>query len=92
MTITVCYLRFDVPMKDSITVHMIDGFQDLIHVILDALLWQVVSPALDGLVHVHIHQLKHKCKATSGLVTRKKRVKSIWDTEEFSLTKELHGA
>ena len=79
-------------MKDSVAVHVVDGLQHLVHVILDALLWEVVPPALDGLVHVHVHELKHKRQATSGLVTTQQRVKSVWDTEESSLTKELHGA
>lgn len=46
-------------MKDSIAMHVVDRLEYLIHVVLDSLLRQVVSPSLDCLVHVHVHQFEH---------------------------------
>ena len=48
-------------MENPVTVHVIDGFEHLIHVILNTLLWEVVSPSLDSLIHVHVHKLEYKC-------------------------------
>ena len=52
-------LRFDVSVEDAISVHVIDGLEDLIHVILDPLLGQIMPPAFDSFVHIHIHEFKH---------------------------------
>ena len=51
-------LRLDVTMEDAVAVHVVDRLQQLVHVVLDAVLRQVVSLALDGIVHVHVHQLE----------------------------------
>lgn len=51
-------LRLDVTMKDAVSVHVIDRFEHLVHVVLDALLGQVVAPSLDRLVHVHVHEFE----------------------------------
>ena len=53
------YLRFDVSMENAVAVHVIDGFEHLIHVILDSLLWKIVSPTFDCLIHVHVHKLEN---------------------------------
>ena len=45
-------------MEDAVTVHVIDSFHELVHVVLDALLWQVMASSLDGVVHVHLHELE----------------------------------
>ena len=45
-------------MKDAVPVHVVDGLEHLVHVVLDAGLWQVVPAALDRLIHVHVHQLE----------------------------------
>ena len=56
-------------MKDAISVHVVYRLEHLVHVVLDALLWQVVPPAFDCLVHVHVHQLEHQRQAPRRLVT-----------------------
>ena len=63
------FLRLDISVENSIAMHMINWFQHLIHVILHSLLRQIVPPALDGLIHVHVHQFEDKCKSPGGLIT-----------------------
>ena len=48
-------------MEDAVTVHVIDSFHELVHVVLDAFLWEVVTSTLNGIIHVHLHQLENKC-------------------------------
>ena len=48
-------------MKDTVTVHVIDSFHELVHVVLDAFLWEVVTSTLNGIIHIHLHQLENKC-------------------------------
>ena len=57
-------------MEDAVAVHMIYRFEHLVHVVLDSLLRQVVSPALDCLVHVHVHQFEDQCQTTSRLIAK----------------------
>lgn len=56
-------------MEDAVPVHMVHGFDQLVHVTLEAVLRYVVTAAPDQLVDVHVHQLKHQREATGGLVT-----------------------
>jgi len=51
--------RFDVAVENTVTVHVVDCFQQLVHIILHAVLRQVVPPALDGVVHIHVHEFKY---------------------------------
>jgi len=46
-------------MKDAISVHVVDRFQKLVHVVLDLLFGQVVAPSFDRVVKVHVHEFKH---------------------------------
>lgn len=62
-------------MKDAIPVHVVDSFEHLVHVILDSLFWQVVPPALDCLIHVHIHQFEDQGQSASWLITVAKKMK-----------------
>ena len=45
-------------MENAVSVHMVDRLKQLVHVVFDSVLWQVVSFAFDGVVHIHVHQLK----------------------------------
>lgn len=45
-------------MKDSIPVEVIYGLQKLVHVVFYAIFGQVVSPPLDSIIKVHVHQLE----------------------------------
>lgn len=58
----------DISMEDAISVHMVDGLKQLVHIILDSIFRQIVSFAFNCIVHVHVHQLKYKCKTTGGLI------------------------
>ena len=53
------YLRFDVTMENTISVHVVDTLENLVHIKFNALLRQVVSSSLDCFVHVHIHQFEN---------------------------------
>jgi hypothetical protein len=52
-------LGLDVSVKDAVSVHVVDRFQKLVHVVLHSVLRQVVSTAFDSIIHVHIHQFKN---------------------------------
>ena len=55
-------------MEDAVTVHVIDSFHELVHVVLDALLWEVVTSTLNCIIHIHLHQLENQCQSSSGLI------------------------
>lgn len=61
-------LWLNITMEDAVTVHVVDCLHKLVHVVFDALFGEVVATALDGVVHVHLHELKDKGKATGRLV------------------------
>ncbi len=52
-------LRFNVTMKNAVSVHVFDGFQKLVHIIFYSSFRQVIWAAFDSLVQVHFHDLKH---------------------------------
>lgn len=79
-------LRFDVSMKDTVFVHMIYWFEDLIHEIFHSAFGKVVPPSFDWLVHVHIHQFKYQCQSASWLITRR------WFRKLASLTRGPRAA
>ena len=68
MEIHLSHLRFDISVEYSISVHMVNSFQYLVHVVFDALFRQVMPPALDSLIHVHVHQLKDKSQSTCRFI------------------------
>lgn len=55
-------------MENTVTMHVIYRLHELVHVVLDALLWQIVPAALDGIVHVHFHELENEGETTGWLV------------------------
>ena len=55
-------------MEDAVAVHVLDGLEQLVDVSLHSLLGQVVCTALDRLVQVHFHQLKHQRQSPSWLI------------------------
>lgn len=67
------YLRLDVSVEDSVPVHVIDRLEHLIHVVFYSLLWQVVTPAFDRLIHVHVHELEDQGQSTRRLITVNRR-------------------
>ena len=46
-------------MENTVSVHVLDGFQKLVHVVFYSSFWQVIWAAFDSLVQVHFHYLKH---------------------------------
>lgn len=48
-----------VSMKDAISMHMLDGLDQLKHVVLDPLLRQVIRPSFNCLVKVLLHEFKN---------------------------------
>ena len=64
--------RLDVSMEDTVPVHMVDGLYELIHIVLDPILRQVVSLSFDGIIHIHVHELKDQRQSTRWLITRQK--------------------
>mmetsp|Transcript_70159 Transcript_70159/g.188936 ORF Transcript_70159/g.188936 Transcript_70159/m.188936 type:complete len:229 (-) Transcript_70159:41-727(-) len=61
-------LRLHVPVEDAVAVHVVQGLQHFIHVVLDLLLGQVVASAFDGLVDIHVHELEDQGQAPGGFV------------------------
>ena len=66
-------LRFDVSVKNSISVHVLDRLEELIDVELDSRFWQVRRTTLDCLVQIHFHKLENESKAARGLITKQTR-------------------
>lgn len=56
-------------MEDACFVHVVHGFDKLVHVAADTLLSNIVAAASDELIDVHVHQLKHQRQPTCWLVT-----------------------
>ena len=54
----VLYLRFNVSVENTISVHVLDRLEQLIDVELDAGFGQVSRSSLDSLVKVHLHELE----------------------------------
>ena len=50
--------------------HVLDCLDQLVHVVLHSLLWQVVGPPLYCLVHVLLHQLENQGQSTRRLVIK----------------------
>lgn len=62
-------LRFDVSVEDAVTVHVLDGLQQLVYIHLNTRLGQVVRPAFNCFVKIHLHQLEHQGQSSRRLVT-----------------------
>ncbi len=45
-------------MKNSISVHVFDGLEQLVYVELDAWLRQVGGSTFDSFIEIHLHELK----------------------------------
>jgi hypothetical protein len=57
-------------MKNPVPMHVLDGFEELVHVVLNSLLWEIVRTAFNGFVQVLVHQLEHKGKPSGRLVVK----------------------
>lgn len=61
-------LGFDVPVEDAEFVHVVDGLEQLLHLVFDARLRELVASPADGLLHVHVHEFEDQRQAACGLV------------------------
>ncbi len=52
------FLRFDVAVEDAVPMHVFDRLQQLINVEFYSRLRQVIGPALNGLIEVHLHEVE----------------------------------
>ena len=57
-------------MKNAVSVHMFDGFKQLIHVVLDSLLGKIVWPPLNCFVKILVHYLENKSQPPSRLIVK----------------------
>ena len=56
-------------MENSSLVHMIHGFDELIHIPPYPVLCHVMAAPAYELIDVHVHELKYKRKPACGLIT-----------------------
>lgn len=88
-------------MEDAVFVHVINRLEHLIHEVLNSILWQVVPPALDRFVHIHVHQLKNQGESTGRFIAIIRQLKlfiqmAFSEKKKFplrmiELTRALHG-
>ena len=64
--------RLDVPVENTVAVHVVHGLQQLEHVHLDLLLREVVPAPPDEFVDVAVHEFKHERQAAGGFVAARK--------------------
>ena len=64
------FLRLDIAMEDSISVHVLNGFQELVNITFDFGLGQVVGTAFDRLIQVHLHDLKDEGQPPGRLIVQ----------------------
>ena len=72
-------------MEDACFVHVVHGFDQLVHVAPDTLLCNIVAAASDELIDVHVHQLKYQRQAPCWLVT-------AWCRKAVSMTAQSSAA
>lgn len=60
-------------MEDPSLVHVVHGFDKLIHVAPYPILCHIMATPAYKLIDVHVHELKHKRKPACGLVTAERR-------------------
>jgi len=48
-------------MKNTVSVHVINRFQKLEHVVFDSIFWKIMPTPFDCIIKIHIHELKYKC-------------------------------
>lgn len=68
------HLRLDISVENTVAMHVVDRLEHLVHVILHSLLRQVVPPSLDGLVHVHVHELEDQGESPGRFIARQRKL------------------
>ena len=57
-------------MENTVPVHVLDGFEQLVHVVLYPGLWHIVLATLDCLIQVHVHDFKNEGQSASRFVKK----------------------
>ena len=55
-------------MKNTVAVHMLNRFHQLVDVVFNARLGHVISSALDRVIQIHVHQLKYERQSACRLI------------------------
>ena len=55
------HVRFNVSVENSISVHVLNGLEQLIYVELDSRLREIGCSSLDCFIEIHLHEFKDKC-------------------------------
>ena len=56
-------------MEDSISVHVVEGLEELEHVPFDFLLIELFCSVLDVFIHILNHEFEHHCNSLGWFVT-----------------------
>ena len=62
-------LRFYVSVENSVFVHVVDGLEHLVHVVLNSLLGKVMPAPFDCFIHIHVHEFEDQSQPSCWLVT-----------------------
>lgn len=57
-------------MEYARLMHMVNRFHELINVELNSILWEIMRPVLYCLIHIHLHELKHKRQSTCSFIIK----------------------
>jgi hypothetical protein len=57
-------------MEDAFTVHVVNGLDQLPHVVFDPRFWQILSTAFYRVVQIHVHQFEDKSQAACGFIVQ----------------------
>jgi len=60
LSIVLCNLRLDISVENSVSVHVIDCLDNLVHVEFGLSFWQVMSASFNCFIQIHVHQLKNQ--------------------------------
>ena len=57
-------------MKNTVSVHMLNSFKNLIDLVFDFGLWYVVLSPINSVIKVAVHQFEHQSKSSSRLIVK----------------------
>jgi len=55
-------------MKNSVFMHVLNSFKNLVNLVFDLLFWDIVLPSIDCIIEVTVHKLKNKSESSCWLV------------------------
>merc|ERR1719265_1921088 len=82
-------------MEDAVAVHVVKCLEQLVHVLLYLFFRKVMSPTLDCLIQIHIHELKDQCEPSSWLIVKNfMELDDIWvpsqSSQSLNLSQVVH--